>query len=240
MKMKTHLSILTVAALMPCISPGFCIASDTLVQLTTEMATIPKGSRVYNCDPYQTQVKPCDPELLAAPVIQVPEGTLNLSKGKPVTSSDENPVIGDLELITDGDKVLQEGGYVELLEGLQWVQIDLGQECDIRVIWIWHLFNFYQKTFKIAFRDVIVQVSNHEKFDGAVSTVFNNDADNSAKLGKGTDNAYIETRFGKPIVLGKPISGRYVRLYSNAADRREANTYVEVEVFGSPAKPAKQ
>jgi hypothetical protein len=129
---------------------------------------------------------------------------------------------------------------VELKEGLQWLQIDLGRECDINVIWVWHYFDVQQKTCKIAFRDVVVQVSNNEKFDDAVSTVFNNDTDNSAKLGKGNDKAYIETRFGKPIVLGKPTKGRYVRLYSNGNDRQEANSYVEVEVFGSLSEPAKE
>jgi len=238
--MKTHMFTLTVAALMQWPFLGFCFASDHLVTLKTDMATIDPKMPVYDCAPFQTKVKPCEPELLEAPLIEVPKNTINLSKGKPVTSSDDMPVIGDLELITDGKKVLGQEEQVELKEGLQWVQIDLGHECDINVIWVWHCFNVQQKICKIAFRDVVVQVSNNEKFDEAVSTVFNNDTDNSAKLGKGSDKAYIETRFGKPIVLGKPIKGRYVRLYSNGHDRSEANSYVEVEVFGSPSEPDKK
>ena len=239
MTMKTHMFTLAVAALLQWHFLEFCLASDHLVPLKTDMATIDPKMPVYDCSPFQTKQKPCEPELLEAPLIMVPEDTINLSKGKTVTSSDGMPVIGDLESITDGKKALDEGEQVELKEGLQWVQIDLGHECDINVIWVWRFFNVHQKTHKIAFHDVVVQVSNNEKFDGDVSTVFNNDTDNSAKLGKGSDKAYIETRFGKPIVLGNPIKGRYVRLYSNGHDRQEVNTYVEVEVFGSPGEPVR-
>ena len=37
----------------------------------------------------------------------VPAGTVLLSAGKPVTSSDEFPVIGELNFITDGDKLFK-------------------------------------------------------------------------------------------------------------------------------------
>ena len=59
------------------------------------------------------------------PEIMVPAGTVNLSQDKPVTGSDPLPVIGELELITDGDKACSDGTYVEFGPGLQWVQIDL-------------------------------------------------------------------------------------------------------------------
>src|SRR3954453_1412370 len=38
------------------------------------------------------------------PDFMVPASSLNLAKGKKVTSSDENPVVGTLDLVTDGDK----------------------------------------------------------------------------------------------------------------------------------------
>src|SRR5690349_16063448 len=59
------------------------------------------------------------------PDLMVPVGTVNLSKGKPVTASDSLPVIGELTLITDGDKSGDDGTYVEFGPGVQWVQIDL-------------------------------------------------------------------------------------------------------------------
>jgi hypothetical protein len=54
--------------------------------------------------------KPGNPTLK----LKAPEGTKKISRGKPVTSSDDLPIIGDLEMITDGDKDGADGSYVEL------------------------------------------------------------------------------------------------------------------------------
>src|SRR6476661_4438947 len=43
------------------------------------------------------------------PDFMVPTGTTNLAAGRKVTSSDSEPVIGTLDLITDGDKDGDEG-----------------------------------------------------------------------------------------------------------------------------------
>ena len=163
-----------------------------------------------------------------APTRLVPEGTRLLSKGKKVTSSDDNPIIGSLDLITDGEKQAGEGYYVELLEGLQWVQIDLEQSAAIQAIWVWHYHSQRR-----AYHDVIVQISNDPQFKTGVTTVYNNDYDNSSKLGPGSDNPYVESRFGL-IADGKGTKGRYVRLYSNGNTSNEMNHYIEVEVYGIP------
>src|ERR1035438_501824 len=42
------------------------------------------------------------------PDFMVPASTLNLAKGKKVTASDNNPVVGTLDLVTDGDKRSEE------------------------------------------------------------------------------------------------------------------------------------
>ena len=49
-----------------------------------------------------------------------------------------------------------------------------------------------------------------------VTTLFNNDYDNSAKLGKGRDKEYIEDYFGSRI-SGRGIKARYLRVYSNGS-----------------------
>ena len=134
------------------------------------------------------------PAPTSEPVFNAPEGTVLLSKGKPVTSSDDAPIIGDLTLITDGEKDAGEGYFVELLDGLQWVQIDLEQSAAIHAVWIWH---FHSQ--KRAYNDVIVQISDDPEFKSGVTTVFNNDYDDSAKLGKGGDAPYVESRFGKAV-----------------------------------------
>jgi hypothetical protein len=161
-----------------------------------------------------------------APEFLVPEGTTLLSKGKKVTSSDANPIIGDLTLITDGEKEAGEGYFVELLDGTQWVQIDLEKSASVSAIWLWH---FHSQ--KRAYNDVIIQVSDDADFKTGVTTVYNNDYDDSSKMGKGSDNPYVESRFGL-LADGKGAKGRYVRLYSKGNTSNEMNHYIEVEVFG--------
>lgn len=167
-----------------------------------------------------------EPPNAPQPVIYAPEDVENIALDKEVTSSDDFPIIGELELVTDGDKESEEGYFVELAPGLQWVQIDLEKEATIYAIGLWH---FHSQ--KRAYMDVIVQLSNDEDFEKGVVTVFNNDHDNSAGFGKGKDMAYAETNKGK-LIDAEETKARYVRLYSNGNTSNEMNHYVEVEVFG--------
>lgn len=160
----------------------------------------------------------------------VPKGTVLLSQNKPVTSSDPEPVIGELSFITDGEKSGEDGYFVELGPGTHWVQIDLGKTCRLHAILIWH----YHSQARV-YRDVIVQVSGDPDFVAGVTTVFNNDHDNSSGLGVGKDKEYIETNEGRLFDL-KGVEGRYVRLYSAGNTANDMNHYVEVEIYGVPAK----
>jgi len=162
-----------------------------------------------------------------APMFKVPDGTVLLSKDKAVTGSDDFPIIGDLPYITDGDKLGGEGYFVELMDGVQWIQIDLEATADIAAIWVWHFHSQAR-----AYHDVIVQVSDDPDFAKGVTTLYNNDYDNSAKLGKGKDKPYVESRFGL-LVDGKKTKGRYVRLYSAGNTSNDMNHYIEVEVYGT-------
>ena len=164
------------------------------------------------------------------PQMMVPAGTVLLSKGKPVTASDALPVIGELGFVTDGDKAGDEGSYVEMGPGKQWVQIDLGAAASLQAIVVWH---FHQQA--RAYHDVVVQVSDDPEFKKGVTTLFNNDTENELGLGAGTDPAYIETYEGR-LIDAKATKARYVRLYSNGNTSDELNHYVEVEVYGVPAK----
>jgi len=158
----------------------------------------------------------------------VPKGTTLLSLDKPVTSSDDFPVIGELDMITDGEKSGGDGYFIELGPGVQWVQVDLGASRALYAILAWH----YHTQARV-YRDVVVQVSDDPQFKKGVTTVFNNDHDNSSKLGAGKDKEYIEVAEGK---LFEPngAKGRYVRLYSNGNTTNDLNHYVEVEVYGLP------
>ena len=158
----------------------------------------------------------------------VPKGTVLLSGQKPVTSSDDFPVIGELDMITDGDKSGGDGFFVELGPGPQWTQVDLGASRALHAILAWH----YHTQARV-YRDVIVQVSDDPAFKTGVTTVYNNDHDNSSKLGAGKDKEYIEVAEGR-LFDPKGVKGRYVRFYSNGNTTNDLNHYVEVEVYGSP------
>lgn len=162
------------------------------------------------------------------PDIEVPADVTNLARGKPVTASDEWPVIGEIDMATDGDKASEDGYYVELGEGQQWLQVDLGARAEIFGIGLWH-FHAQPR----AYLDVIVQISDDPEFKTGVTTVFNNDNDNSSKMGVGKDPAYVEKNVGR-LIDAKRTKGRYVRCYSNGNTSDGLNHYIEVEVFGRP------
>lgn len=193
--------------------------ADNLVVLKTELPPplfvgTPVPINVPNLEPQHDGKRPD---------FMVPEGTVNLAKGKKVTASDSEPVVGTLDLITDGDKTADEGSWVELGPGKQWVQIDLEKEASIYAIIVWH-FHSAQRVY----RDVVVQISDDPTFTKDVTTVFDDTP------GTGKNLAYIETYEGK-LIDAKGTKGRYVRLYSNGNTANKLNHYIEVEVFGKPA-----
>jgi hypothetical protein len=162
------------------------------------------------------------------PDFYAPAGCVNLAAGKVVSSTDELPIIGDIEMITDGDKEAADGSYVELGPFQQHITIDLEKECEIYAVLVWH----YHKQKRVYF-DVIVQAADDADFITNVKTLFNNDDDNTAGLGIGQDMHYVETSEGR-LVNGKGTRARYVRLYSNGWNAGDLNNYIEVEVWGRP------
>ena len=158
-----------------------------------------------------------------------PVGAKNISVGKPVIASDDLPVIGDIEYVTDGDKDGSDGSYVEFGFAVQHVQIDLEAVHEMYAIILWH----YHQQARV-YIDCVIQVSDDKDFLTGVTTVFNNDHDNTAGLGVGKDKEWIEVNTGK-LIDTKGIKGRYVRLYSNGNTSNDLNHYIEVEIWGKPA-----
>ena len=224
--MKTKLALLatfTATALLLGATLAAQDAADKLVPFKTalpkpKLAGTPVAIKVPNLETAA--------DIAARPPVMIPEGSTNLALGKTVTSSDDMPVIGDLTLITDGDKDSDEGSYVELGDGKQWVQIDLGKEHKIHAIALWH-FHSQERVYY----DVVVQISNDPEFQKNVTTVFNNDKDNRSGLGAGKDKSYIDTNKGRVFPVDG-VSGRYVRFYSRGNTANSANHYIEAEVWG--------
>lgn len=164
------------------------------------------------------------------PPFLAPEGTKNVSLNKPVSSTDEEPIIGEIAMITDGDKEAPDGHYVELGPFKQHVTVDLKTPHNIYAVVVWH----FHKQARVYF-DVVVQVADDKDFVKNVRTVYNNDHDNSSGLGVGKDKNYIETSEGR-LIDAKGVVARYVRFYSKGNNNNDLNHYVEVEVHGTPAK----
>jgi hypothetical protein len=160
----------------------------------------------------------------------VPEGTKIVSPGKPVSGSDEEPVIGEMDMLTDGEKSGEEGYFVEFGPGKQYVQVDLKGRFQLYALLVWH----YHTQARV-YRDVVAQVSDDPDFVTGVRTIFNNDHDNSSGLGIGKDREYIETNEGR-LIDPRGVTGRYIRLYSSGNTSNDMNHYVEIEVYGIPAK----
>ena len=167
-------------------------------------------------------------EDISTPYLLVPEGTLNLALDRMVVCSDEYPILGEPELITDGDKEATDGSYIELDVGPQHISIDLEETCTIYAIAFWH----YHKKARVYY-DVVVQVSDDPDFIVNVTTLFNNDHDNSLGLGAGEDPHYLETNKGR-LLDARGMTGRYVRFYSQGNTDNNMNHYIEVEIHGKP------
>ncbi|HUU52394.1 MAG: hypothetical protein WBF32_14665 [Candidatus Aminicenantaceae bacterium] len=164
------------------------------------------------------------------PPFMAPEGTKNVALGKPVMSTDEEPIIGEIAMITDGDKEGMDGSFVELGPFEQHVTIDLGAKHEIYAIVLWH----YHKQARVYF-DVVVLAADDPDFITNVKFLFNNDFDNSSGLGVGSDLHYVETAEGK-LIDAKGIETRYVRLYTNGNNSNDLNHWIETEVYGRPVK----
>jgi hypothetical protein len=135
-----------------------------------------------------------------------------------------SPYLGDAKCITDGKKEAVDDDAAEFRKGTQWVQVDLGQSHEIHALAVWHDHRYIQ-----VIHDVVLQVSDDPEFKTGVTTLYNNDTDNSSGLGVGTDREYFERRFGR-VVPAKGVKARYVRSYSGL------NAWQEIEVYALPAK----
>jgi len=215
------------AATAPAPAPAIAVAKVEETR-NKEYLKIPLPKPVFMGTPSDMRTENLEPDRdgkLRDP-LNVPKGTRLLSKDCKVTSSDNAPLIGELASLTDGDKEHDSTTYVELAPNTQWVQVDLGKEKELFAASVWH----YHGEARI-YKDVICQISNDPDFIDNVMTVFNNDHDNSSKLGRGTDREYFETNEGRPFPING-VKGRYVRFYSRGNSSNESNNYTEIEVYG--------
>lgn len=166
----------------------------------------------------------------APATMQISKGAKNVALGKTVTTSVKPFSETQPEAITDGKKEAFDYDTVEMKKGSQWVQVDLGEPYKIEALAIWHDHRYIQ-----VMHDVIVQVSDDPEFKTGVTTLFNNDTDNSSGLGVGTDREYFERHWGR-VFDGKGTKARYVRGYTKGSHLSALNCWQEIEVYAVPSK----
>ncbi|MDG0810117.1 fibronectin type III domain-containing protein [Cohnella rhizosphaerae] len=165
----------------------------------------------------------------------------NIALGKPVTTNGTINASGQpISALTDGVKTRDAYSLYSVADGPKWAQIDLGMTYDIARINIRNDWGASADVYRYA-RDVVVQLSNDASFASGVVTAFNNDGDNSAGLGAGTDAEYMEPAdgSGKDILLADTVGARYVRYWANGHVRvngsvNTVDTPVEIEVYADP------
>ncbi|MFO1475168.1 MAG: hypothetical protein U1F98_00780 [Verrucomicrobiota bacterium] len=189
-------------------SPAF-VGTPVNLQIGPEVEPMPKGPR---------------------PPFLVPAGLTNLAPAGKLTCSDTNASPDALAKIVDGNKDLTDGSVVLIRKGPQYVQFDLGAPEEIYAILIWHAYDAPK-----IYRDVVVQVADDAAFTQNVRTLFNNDRENHAGRGAGTDKQYFETNEGR-LIDAKGQVAQFVRTYSRGSTESALNEYTEVEIYGRPAK----
>jgi hypothetical protein len=206
------------------------------VPLQIEFPWFPNYSRPLDKPPAWVKLKKRE-DTPRTPMM-VPKDVTNVALHKPVTSSDPEPVLGKPEMVTDGKKELwlpdnkyNPAGVFEVGPGRQYVQIDLGQPCEIFAVVFW----LPDYSPEYIYRALVVQVAEDAQFTKGVKTLLNTDRENINGLGKGEDLDSWTTNEGI-LVAGRRTVARYVRLYSNGSNGDEMNRFVELEVYGRPAR----
>ncbi|MHB1155444.1 MAG: galactose-binding domain-containing protein [Phycisphaerales bacterium] len=139
-----------------------------------------------------------------------------------------SPVVDGVKA-TDGSKA--SNNYTQIpMGGSQWVQVDLGASYNLTKVNMWHFWPDGR-----TYHDVIVQLSNDATFATGVTTVYNNDTDNSSGQGVGTDTEYAETSTGKTVTFAA-VNARYVRYRVNRYTLTTGGTgayahFCEVEAY---------
>lgn len=176
-----------------------------------------------------SRIEPLSPT--PRPPMLVPESVRNIAPASKISSSDSFAHPSTLRKLVDGNKEAEDESSVFLRKGSQWVQLDLGAPYEVFAIVVWHGHDAPK-----IFHDVIVKVTNESDFLEHVTTVFNNDSDDSSAEGIGYDLEYFETYEGKLIdARGQP--GRYIRFHSRGSTESALNQYTEIEVYGRKWRP---
>lgn len=174
------------------------------------------------------------------PPVMVPAGSdVNIALGRPVRSLCGAPIIGSLDMITDGDFRPYCTNVVEIGPEHTWIEIDLGAEHVIHGL---HIFR-HSLRLTDAYRATVIEIDSTPMPDGATvregrrtGTILHNSDDlNALGFGRGRHLAYRETHHGRFFRVNG-VRGRYVRIHSNGDNNDPLTRYHEVKVYGTPTR----
>ena len=131
--------------------------------------------------------------------------------------------IGNASLVTDGS--INTGWPWAEVSG-SYIQFDMGASKTIDAL---RVRRYYEDA--RVYKNTVWQISNDPTFPtGASTTVYNSDSLNVHLRGRGRDSTYRESAAGK-LVEFAPVTGRYIRLYSQGSNFNTGVHYQEVEAF---------
>ncbi|HZG58843.1 fibronectin type III domain-containing protein [Paenibacillus sp.] len=162
--------------------------------------------------------------------------SINAALNKPVTS---NGTVsgGALSNVTNGNLARSDYALISTSSEPKYVQVDLTDSYEIVGVNIRSDWGADASSYRYG-HDYVVQLAADAAFTTGVTTIFNNDADNTLGLGAGADPVYVEPIDGGGwnIPLATPVTARYVRFWGNGHTRMNGttntvNTPVEVQAF---------
>lgn len=169
----------------------------------------------------------------------VPGENYNVALLKPVTLIPPPPVHDLYRINHATDGITNGDNYTNTVEtGVPTaLTLDLGEKFTIDRVVMWHYAVGNNRTYK----DVIIQFSNDPAFAAGVTTVFNNDNDNTCGQGVGTDDPYVENEAGTVFTF-EPVTARYFRTWVNGHTRggRDYNSghWSEIKIYAAEAQEA--
>jgi sugar phosphate isomerase/epimerase len=110
-KLLTLIFVLTAAPQAPKLAPLPIALPKPLFEGTPEPPNVPDLEK---------------PSGRMRPPFLAPAGATNFARGKAVSSSDDDPVLGTIEIITDGNKAGTDGAFVQLKEARAYADADIG------------------------------------------------------------------------------------------------------------------
>lgn len=208
----------------PIIEKNDLVFADGLVGKTSYISVIDRALAYDEVDKLVKSEKNImlakeNPDIKISAWDNTTDSEASLNKDKPVDNlnngvSDNSNDYFELGDTSDGQK------------HSRYIQIDLGKEYELNRLKLTRYFSDGR-----TYGPTVIALSEQEDFSDS-RIVYNSDKENVHKLGKGTDELYVETAQGKEIQLKDTVNARYIRIYVNGNMNNSTSDHiVEFEAY---------